>query len=361
VSLDCSVTIFEDLNACDYYEPEPPPIVNYAAITTTDTTFYTSEDGLFWVNGVDLSSYFSDIFSVEYVNDKWFVGGYGLSGSQQNLIYSTDGINWSDNTNISTFNVGATFTRPNNIIYVNNRYYLTITRGSGGSNIEPILVSTDGINWSGTTNAESLTDGNAVEIAFNGNIFVATISNNPKLIYSTDGLVWSASTNGTSLSGTLGLGVTTDENMFVASIGQTFTDNSNDKLVYSYDGITWSASTNSGLFFRPRPVSYGNGVFIAGRNSVTQTTSLTTPQIIYSTDGITWSGSSNSTTIFNQSSILNQILDIIFDGTNFFAVFGGLDSNKIAYSPDGDTWFLTTNGTSIFSQSVIRSIASKFE
>jgi hypothetical protein len=25
VSLDCSVTIFEDLNACDYYEPEPSP------------------------------------------------------------------------------------------------------------------------------------------------------------------------------------------------------------------------------------------------------------------------------------------------------------------------------------------------
>jgi hypothetical protein len=25
VSLDCSVTIFEDLNACDYYEPEPTP------------------------------------------------------------------------------------------------------------------------------------------------------------------------------------------------------------------------------------------------------------------------------------------------------------------------------------------------
>jgi hypothetical protein len=40
VSLDCSVTIFEDLNACDYYEPEPSPspsVTPTSTITPTPT------------------------------------------------------------------------------------------------------------------------------------------------------------------------------------------------------------------------------------------------------------------------------------------------------------------------------------
>jgi len=38
VSLDCSVTIFEDLNACDYYEPEPSPSPSVTPTSTLTPT-----------------------------------------------------------------------------------------------------------------------------------------------------------------------------------------------------------------------------------------------------------------------------------------------------------------------------------
>lgn len=40
VSLDCSITIFEDLNACDYYEPSPSPTPT-PSVTPTNTPTVT--------------------------------------------------------------------------------------------------------------------------------------------------------------------------------------------------------------------------------------------------------------------------------------------------------------------------------
>jgi hypothetical protein len=76
---------------------------------------------------------------------------------------------------------------------------LWVACGNGTS--YAIIYSYDGINWTGVSNSKTLFDvsGGAIDIVWNGNVFVATGANSSRyaVAISTDGITWTNSASGT--------------------------------------------------------------------------------------------------------------------------------------------------------------------
>lgn len=119
-------------------------------ISTTTTT-----GGLFYsINGVSWSKVTLDTTVTSTVfYSPVFGNGIFVCGGNNSVIYSTDGINWSEGVNSST----TAFADLNNILYVPamNQWIATsnIGRSSSSNTGKGIFKSNDGINWfnNGTT------------------------------------------------------------------------------------------------------------------------------------------------------------------------------------------------------------------
>jgi hypothetical protein len=259
-----------------------------------------------------------------------FVGG---GSATTNLLgYSYDGINWSASTNGNSVSFGAVYD-----VGYNGSIWVAGTNAAG-SNVA-IGYSYDGITWSGNTNAKSIFVGNPNCVAWNGSRWVAgasTGSGGALVGYSTNGITWSAATT---------TGITNQYVYDIASNGSLFIGaclislNNRESLITSTDGITWSAITNSGLIVgNASSIAYDGSIWVVGGSQgISGTTSLG-----YSTDGINWSASTNGL------SIMNLVQSIAWNGSMWVA--GATSTNALAYSYDGKTWSASTNGNSIISQ-----------
>ncbi len=166
---------------------------DYVDGTTTAGTIKQSFDGLVWTGNT------SGGFGVGANNFAWngvmWVAVGQTGGSESNIQYSFDGLNWADQQGPDTLDLSA-----RGVCWTGKRW---ITVGAKLSNEIAILVSDDGITWS---NANSNGFCNAInfnDVKWNGKVAVAVgacngfdsnftpAQSNRTIAYSFDGFNWS--------------------------------------------------------------------------------------------------------------------------------------------------------------------------
>lgn len=188
---------------------------------------------LYMLDSVDefhFASMNTEFSSVPFIG---YVNGLFYAFRDNNLITSSDGINWNDDNIINT---GAVITsRQDGIVYFNGRY---IT--------EQMYYSVDGKNWISFKVANS--NGVAITV-FNGKVFIYyTVNSSYYCIYSDDGINWSEQTN--SYYFFYNVSNKSHKNGVLTLAGGT-----SNVMLYSINGIDTILGQFTATY--PYPVSYG--------------------------------------------------------------------------------------------------------
>jgi hypothetical protein len=132
----------------------------------------------------------TNVRSIAYNGSRWVAVG---AGSLDRIAYSDDGINWFPANDPPI--VSSAYS-------VSWNGSLFLVGGDKVGSLQYLMVSTDGIDWSGTTNGSSLFDGLVYDTKWDGNYWLAC-SQNLKIGLSTDGLEWSGNTTFPSDTGSV--------------------------------------------------------------------------------------------------------------------------------------------------------------
>ena len=295
--------------------------------------YSTSSDGITWTPALDASV--SNFRSVAVVSGKTIAFGDTssviLAGTTRQEVLQSG--TWA----YTVTNQSAT--NPRIVAY--NGTDLYVAAGSNGA----ILTSSNGQAWTGRFSGVAT---NFDKVAYlNGNwIVMGGSGSGTNLLTSPDGITWTARTAGTAIFNYAAFGagvyvvVGASGAVFSSpdlvtwtsrSAGaQTFNDvifangvfvavGASNAVYSSTDGITWTLRTATGTFNR---IIYANSLFVAIGNSGV---------IFTSPDGTTWTS--------RTSGISTPFTDIVWTGSLFCAVTGGLSGQAgIVTSPDGITW-----------------------
>ena len=283
------------------------------------TTLQISTTGNDWVYG--LGDIFSNVgYSVYYFGSKWLAAG----GNNYSLIYSDDGFNWTgcdggfdgQGYRIATDGIGN---------------YVAIGQDNYNNNIQ---YSSDGINWSPAT-YDFVHFDIGYCIAYGNGIWVAgglsTTNNYNTLYYATSpsGLYYPC--NNTFSQQTVNVLYASGFGLFIA-IGY---DNDSLTLKYSSDGINWNDANNQFINYDTEygwnsPLAYSpdigeNGVVVAFSYDANGNSQK------YSYDGINWSNGNGPI----------DVNDVVYSNDIFMATgkYGNIISN------DGIHWTQTFIGT----------------
>ena len=212
---------------------------------------------------------------------KFVAVGQTSGGAAQFVIYSSDGITWTQSTSGSTLIAAK----------VNASYSLkSLAYGNGlfvfASRV--VIYSVDGITWTEAASGTSaIGTGNVYAVCWNGSFFLGVGAgmgggaNTGVLIRSTDGATWTSPS--VNISGGGVTDITWNQQRFVIGYYQ-----GPSPYMYSTDGLTWSSGTGSSF---PNGFSYvtWNGTYFIGVGNINGSTY----RAHYSTDGITWSRSTS--------------------------------------------------------------------
>jgi hypothetical protein len=340
-----------------------PPVVNlswntviwvselsiFAACSSdgTNNRIMVSTNGTTWssVNTTNANINYRTIF---YGNGIYLLGGDSSDFGENS--YSNNNIALS--TNLSSFTlIDTNYTGFSDIIWVNNlNIYIGISSLSSTSPQffnKPIIMSSDGINWTYyTTNIYQTFSGNLSSIAWASSLSLLFISTTNGLIFrSSDGLTWTqCTTPSPSLSGFTKIVWASSINRLVC-IGAGG-GNGSSRIIYSSNGITWTYSLSYSFSTSTlADITWSNalGLFVAVFNNNNSDSILT------SIDGINWTNRTALTTGYT----LNKIIWIDSLGKFFI---GGNQYNL--YSSNGINWSVIS--TQVFDNSYIN-ITNKLE
>jgi len=285
-------------------------------------SFY-SNDGYNWLTGNTITpTFYSSTPKIETNGSIWLLGGSStyneiLLSGYTSIGYSYDRINYSAGT--VTVQPGMTIPNQFASFGYNGSYWLAGTAATGtttGASFTrtSIAKSTDGINWTGQTN--NFFSGNPTNIIYKNGIWAATQSvgsNNNKFATSVDGINWTGSTNLTTASilGTQNISsLVYFKGKYVVSTNTTGA--TSHTIAYSFNGLSFSAATSTKPLIPGgvRWLATDGDVLIA--SSATGTTGNINATYI-SNDGINWSANtgSNFNTVFTGTSQVSNMISYI--------------------------------------------------
>jgi len=247
---------------------------------------YFSTDGITWNDQEDITTS-ANMYGVAYGNSL-----YIIVGTNGTILTSSDKITWTSRTSGTT---EALY----NVLWSGSQFVIVGTTGT-------ILTSSDGINWTPRTSG---TSEYLWGINWNGTQYVAT-GGTGTILSSSDAITWASQTSGIS-NGLLGIYWTGTQYLVSGNSGTILT---------SSDGITWTTRT-SGTSQDLYQIAYDGSIYVAvGTNRA----------IFTSTDGIAWTNRTSSST-----ASANNITNVIHNGTLFVAIG---QNNTVLTSLDGKTW-----------------------
>lgn len=407
VALDCTLQIFEDLNACDFYPsptptaeptstptmtptPTPTPtcgeITQYLKIELQDNTkfklslyndqAYTSPtDALcdYPISGVAFGNSGTTYYGVETI----FQGQHNKQFDLAPVLLPGEIV-----SNFAALSYSSTTCACPTRIELPLPPEMWVVGGFSGVSSPNIAYSYNGIDWFQST--DTFSDVGSKRVATDGYKWVMGSLSPDCVGYSLDGLDWEDSANGCSVfgsgmvdlawNGTQWLGVGGTEILGLSNDGitwssttgnvKTLLQHANDviwdgtkwivggtrvgggshNIIQSYDGESWTGVGNSSSISFPIP-AYNGSIYVAG------STSAGNP-LWYSNDAITWSASTNGDSVFpvlttNPFSGLSIITDVVWTGDRFVA--SSHSESAVGVSYDGITWTASTNGNLIFS------------
>lgn len=264
------------------------------ADSSTSRVMYSS-DGISWSTGtmpqIQEGLQWQD---VTFGNGKFVA--VAISSTQDSVIYSTDGINW-------TAAEPAAYVDWRAVGYGNGRFVALQDSGGG------LMYSGDGVTW--TLGAVTLA-GDWTSIAYGGGKFVAVGKgkNFTQVIYSTDGLSW---TGGTPAEANYWFSVAYGSGKYVA-----VSSDGTNQVMYSTDGASWTSATATSNI-QWKAVVYGGGQFVAVATNGTN-------QVMYSADGINWTTGA-----------------VPAESTNWYSIAYG-DSKFVSVSASGKAMWSYTAG-----------------
>lgn len=291
----------------------------------------TSPDGVTWTNrgtafGAQLSG--SNLRGVVWQNNRFLAVGVNggtpicaagaacddyILAPQDSVLSSTDGINWTSSVSTSSLAGIPTNSELNGIVWTGSQF-VAIGDQVGGTGTAVgdyghVLFSTDGQNWSTTTQYASVSS-NLVGalpalagVAWSGSQFV-TVGNG--MFSSANGSTWMVN----SLTGNY-TGAASSGNVFVVT-------GLSGALYSSPDGQNWTQHVFTSLDLYA--VTWSGKQFVAVGAGV----------ILTSPDGSTWTSRTAATT--------SHLYGVTWSGTQFVAVGDG----AVVTSPDGVTWTAQT-------------------
>ena len=227
-----------------------------------------------------------------------------------------------------------------------------------------ILTSNDGITWTGSKSANSVFKiaslpivgvvSGAIDVAWNGSIWVAAGGGKNAIATSKDGITWTASKSANSVFKVVNvdLAPVTAECSGVAWNGSLWVAASVAKnaIGTSKDGITWTASKSANSIFKVPGADISGAIDVAWNGSLWVAVGIGKNTIATSKDGKTWTASKNSIFKKNGTTKYEGCLGVAWNGSYWVAVGAGVSGGedditkvkgKIATSKDGKTWTLS--------------------
>jgi hypothetical protein len=303
------------------------------AVGGSNNTISYSLDGLtYYPSGNPFSDNGGYAYETAWNGTIWLAGGGYLS--QNNIVYSTDGLTWTQSVSSKTV-----FGSANG--YVGGLCWNGSLWVAGGQNagVAVIATSSNGSNWVKQDNHPGNIQ-NVNKIAWNGTCFIATCRGSSGLLRSTDGSNWFAVGSGV-FNQSIAYGIESDGVMFVAT-GR----GSNNTIAYSTDGNTWTGcGATLSRFNYGTDVGYNGTQWIA----VTDSTDSNGVLLATSSDGSNWSY--HGTGPFG-SNINDGGYSVTWNGTHW--IVGGYktgSTTRIWTSTDGSN-FSTVASASNFTDGV---------
>lgn len=375
-------------------------VVNFVAvgIPAIGTTFYPdgekgiiySYDGKIWHQSTSKRFYSGSVYDgagVYYGKNKWVATSKNHQ-TQENILYSFDGINWEAgfrNDGASVFFSNAPDDSGGMNVHYSKEQDMWVAVGQS-DNHNNILYSDNGICWDvATFNGSSVIfdDGTGCNgVWYENNRWVAVGKSNNNLnniLYSDNGMSWEPITTDTGISPFIsadvygGRAVTFAVNQWV-SLGYNGANNANETFV-SDNGISWRLSNgviNGASIFNTghggAAIAYNSkeNLWVAtGDSNNAQNNLIYSNNLTFWEDGVITNGVSKpfeNTQDQGQSVVYSPVMDIWLAGGNPpVAEKGG----AILYSKDGKNWNTTIMedgsypfGTS--SESVTHAIGVRF-
>ena len=274
-----------------------------------DGDVMSSPDGITWTAGTAAESI--GWRSVVYGGGQFVVVGSGGSTSGDDVMYSSDGLTWSNSgVSVPVLNTWRSVAYGHGI-------YVAISNDGGPSN--DVMISSDGITWTSEGAGTPFQGWDA--ITFGNGKFVA-VSNSSLfggdgVMSSSDGITWTLS--GTSPGPSTWTSVTYGAGQFVA-VSQS--GSTTDDIMTSTDGLNWTGQTSPAANSWTG-VAYGGGVFAAVSIDGTTSNDIMTSSSDSSSgsslaDGSAIGGGTPNEILFADSSTdLAQSVNLAFtNGTN---------------------------------------------
>ena len=262
----------------------------------------TSPDGITWTAQTIPEAYWNSVTFGEVNGSGLFVA----TNTVGDIWTSPDGITWTRRS--ASYRATEKFVTYG--IVQGQGMFVCVASTYAGSNVSPVLISSNGITWTGTNGPVPVGEWRAVtygEVGGSG-LFVAVASS--QIMTSPDGANWTVrSIAGFERSVTYGNG------MFVAVGNGAWA---------SPDGISWSYG-KSNLTSVTYGMVQGSGLFVAVANEGRD-------RVMTSPDGITWTA--RSAPIGTWSAVTYGEVG----GSGLFVAVARSGTNRIMTSPDGITW-----------------------
>ena len=216
-------------------------------------TLASSPDGITWTSASPSPFSYGTCYTVAWTGSIWIAGGYQYNPPDPTgvIAYSSDGITWTASTSgqsLLTSQCYAIATNGSMILAGGTNWLSGADPPPAPATFITLIYSTDGITWTDTGN-RSFANGYCHAIAWNGIRWIAggssTVSNN-RLIYSTDGINWTVSTTGITVFPTRCMTVAWNGTIWVAGGSGAGVAKA---LAYSVDGITWDSPAEGNAIF----------------------------------------------------------------------------------------------------------------
>ena len=339
----------------------------WVACGTGINTIATSVDGISWIPRDRGTVITSVAYAAAWSPNLglWVVvGNSGASSSANVAATSPDGITWTGVPGFITSSSNAPLRKGCWAYNPTGTLGSIYVIGELGANSR-IYTSADGSNWA----FRSIPVSTAYNVAWNGNLFVATTSNTT-VMTSPDAITWTSRSLNPNMTNTYGIAYSPAWGVWIVC-GYNISATAGGAIQYSYDGINWNytamnvANTTAGLVLYDVQWNPTNNYFqIVGSNAYmyqisSQLTLSNIPQtfpsasfnniwqtawsptlglwagvgsgtysIASSPDGVNWTGRSTAFTTAGYG--------VAWNGSYFVAV--GQGTNTIALSSNGTTW-----------------------
>jgi len=295
------------------------------------TVCVSSFDGVNWVDPVTAGG--NDPFSGGSAYSVAYNGSYWVAGGVYKIAKSPDGITWTDSSNnpfLPGTCKGVAWSSTHSLWVIVGYMFIY------GVFYASIASSPDGMTW--TESASPFTGGEGFGIASSSDKFVAVGYNAGGTVciaVSTDGVNWTPSTNN-PFAGGKGNGITysSSQNKWIA-VG--YNSDQSVSIAVSADGFNWTPSKNN-------PFAGGKGTVIASNGSRWVAAGfIGYPYIAVSSDGFTWILSTTNPFIY----IVSAIYSIVWNPTQNYWILGAYgyatDGHTYITSPDGLNWSFNTD------------------